>query len=109
MTVECKKANSHQKNSKWNLFTDFVISQISNLKKNIVFLLLGNFAIEKKKLIDSSKHYIICNIHPSPLAQKKGDFTISKQFSLTNDYLKFGYFSLNKCSNLFIIDFWSII
>ncbi len=88
LTVECKKANSHQKNSKWNLFTDFVISQISNLKKNIVFLLWGNFAIEKKKLIDSSKHYIICNIHPSPLAQKKGDFTISKQFSLTNDYLK---------------------
>ena len=88
LTVECKKANSHQKNSKWNFFTDFVISQISALKKNIVFLLWGNFAIEKKKLIDSGKHHVITNIHPSPLAQKKGDFTISKQFSLTNDYLK---------------------
>ena len=88
LTVECKKANSHQKNSGWSKFTDFVIKQISLQKNNIVFLLWGNFAIEKKKLIDSSKHYIICNIHPSPLAQKKGDFTISKQFSLTNDYLK---------------------
>ena len=88
LTVECKKANSHQKNSKWNLFTDFVISKISSLKKNIVFLLWGNFAIEKKKLIDGKKHLIITNIHPSPLAQKKGDFTISKQFSECNEYLK---------------------
>ena len=88
LTVECKKANSHQKNSGWSKFTDFVIKQISQQKKNIVFLLWGNFAIAKSSLIDSSKHLIIKNIHPSPLAQTKGDFTQSKQFSEANEYLK---------------------
>jgi uracil-DNA glycosylase len=54
----------------------------------LFFYFGGILLLKKKKLIDSSKHYVITNIHPSPLAQKKGDFTISKQFSLTNDYLK---------------------
>ena len=87
LTVECKKANSHQKNSNWAKFTDFVIRQISQQKKNIVFLLWGNFAINKSSLIDTNKHLIIKNIHPSPLAQSKGDFTNSQQFSQTNEYL----------------------
>jgi len=88
LTVECKKANSHQKNSGWSKFTDFVIKQISSQKKNVVFLLWGRFAIDKSSLIDSSKHLIIKNIHPSPLAQTKGDFTKSTQFSQTNEYLE---------------------
>ena len=88
LTVECKKANSHQKNSGWAKFTDFVIKQISLQKKNIVFLLWGNFAIAKSSLIDGNKHLIIKNIHPSPLAQSKGDFTKSEQFSQTNEYLE---------------------
>lgn len=88
LTVECKKANSHQKNSGWSKFTDFVIKQISLQKKNIVFLLWGNFAIAKSSLIDPNKHLIIKNIHPSPLAQNKGDFSKSEQFSQTNEYLE---------------------
>ena len=87
LTVECKKPNSHQKNSNWSKFTDFVIKQISLQKNNIVFLLWGNFAINKSSLIDTKKHLIIKNIHPSPLAQSKGDFTNSQQFSQTNEYL----------------------
>ena len=87
LTVECKKPNSHQKNSNWSKFTDFVIRQISLQKNNIVFLLWGNFAINKSSLIDTKKHLIIKNIHPSPLAQSKGDFTNSQQFSQTNEYL----------------------
>ena len=87
LTVECKKANSHQKNSNWAKFTDFVIKQISAQKNNVVFLLWGNFAINKSSLIDTKKHLIIKNIHPSPLAQSKGDFTKSEQFSQTNEYL----------------------
>ena len=88
LTVECKKPNSHQKNSGWGKFTDFVIKEISNQKKNVVFLLWGNFAIAKSKLIDNKKHLIITNIHPSPLAQTKGDFTKSEQFSQANEYLE---------------------
>ena len=88
LTVECKKSNSHQKNSGWSKFTDFVIKQISLQKKNIVFLLWGNFAIAKSSLIDANKHLNIKNIHPSPLAQNKGDFSKSEQFSQTNEYLE---------------------
>ena len=88
LTVVAKKANSHQKNSKWNEFTDYVIKVINKNKEHIVFLLWGNFAIGKKKYIDENKHYVICNIHPSPLAAKFGKFWESKQFSLCNEYLK---------------------
>ena len=88
LTVECRKANSHQKSSGWSKFTDFVIKQISLQKKNIVFLLWGNFAIAKSSLINSNKHLIIKNIHPSPLAQSKGDFSKIEQFSQTNEYLE---------------------
>ena len=88
LTVESRKPNSHQKKSQWSSFSDFVINQISKEKEHIVFLLWGNFAHEKKKLINQNKHLIIETIHPSPLASKKGDFTLSKQFSETNEYLK---------------------
>ena len=88
LTVECRKANSHQKNSKWNEFTDFVIKVINKNKEHVVFLLWGNFAIGKKKFIDENKHFVVCNIHPSPLAAKFGKFWESKQFSLCNEYLK---------------------
>ena len=88
LTVVAKKANSHQKNSKWNEFTDFVIKVINKNKEHVVFLLWGNFAIGKKKFIDENKHCVICNIHPSPLAAKFGKFWESKQFSLCNEYLK---------------------
>jgi uracil-DNA glycosylase len=87
LTVVDKSANSHQKTSGWSEFTDFVIKTISDSKKGIIFLLWGNFAIAKKKLIDAKKHHIIENIHPSPLAASKADFTISDQFSKANEYL----------------------
>jgi uracil-DNA glycosylase len=86
LTVEANKANSHKK-SGWTDFTDFVIKTISDKTEGIVFLLWGNYAIEKKKFIDAKKHFIIENIHPSPLAASKGDFTQSKQFSEINDIL----------------------
>lgn len=88
LTVEHKKPNSHQKTSGWSKFTDYVIQQISDQKEHVVFLLWGNFAIAKEKLINKNKHLVIKNIHPSPLAQTKGDFTKSTQFSDTNAYLK---------------------
>lgn len=87
LTVIDKKANSHQKTSGWSDFTDFVIKTISDQKKGVVFLLWGNFAIAKKKLINCSKHLVIESIHPSPLAATKGDFTKSTQFSEVNEYL----------------------
>lgn len=88
LTVEARKANSHQQASKWFKFTDYVIETISKKKEHIVFLLWGNFAIQKKTLINTAKHCIIETIHPSPLAQSKGDFTRSLHFSKANEYLE---------------------
>ena len=51
LTVKANSAGSH-KNIGWQKFTDIVINTISREKNNIVFLLWGNYAKEKAKLID---------------------------------------------------------
>jgi uracil-DNA glycosylase len=56
LTVVHKLANSHQKKSGWTDFTNNVIKKISQKKENVVFLLWGNFAIEKKKFIDADRY-----------------------------------------------------
>lgn len=84
LTVEKNKPASHQ-DIGWQEFTDNVISVISERKKNVVFILWGNFAKGKKKLIDASKHLIIEAAHPSPLART--GFEGHAPFSKTNKYL----------------------
>ena len=85
LTVEEKKPGSHKKIG-WQEFTNSVIRLLSNKKEGLVFLLWGNFAKNKKELIDESKHLILEAAHPSPLA--RGAFFGSKHFSKTNVYLK---------------------
>jgi uracil-DNA glycosylase len=84
LTVKANSAGSHQ-NKGWENFTDAVIQKISSDKKNVVFLLWGNYARAKAALIDGSKHLILAAAHPSPLA--RGAFFGCKHFSKTNDYL----------------------
>jgi uracil-DNA glycosylase len=86
LTVEKDNANSH-KNKGWEIFTDFVIKKISDELENVVFILWGNQAKEKKNLIDIDKHYIIESAHPSPLSASRGFFE-SKPFSKTDNYLE---------------------
>ncbi len=86
LTVEEGKPNSH-KDIGWEVFTDAVISKISELKESIVFILWGNNARSKEELIDKDKHYIICSPHPSPFSANKGFFG-SKPFSKINKYLE---------------------
>ena len=85
LTVEENKAGAHAKIG-WETFTDAVISKISQEKENIVFLLWGNFAKSKKILIDTTKHYVLEAVHPSPLAG--GKFIGCGHFSKTNEILK---------------------
>ena len=91
LTVEHGKSNSHIK--LWEPITDNIIKLISEKCNNIVFILWGNFAKSKKKFIDSSKHYIIEGVHPSPLACKynlKGtskSFFGHNYFNKANEYL----------------------
>lgn len=84
LTVEQGLANSH-KNKGWEIFTDNVIKYIDENKNNVVFILWGNNAREKKKIIKNN--YIIESNHPSPLSACRGFFG-SKPFSRTNEYLK---------------------
>ncbi len=70
LTVREKEANSHQIHWQKSEFTDNIIKFISNYGENIIFVLWGEFAKKKKKLIDCKKHYIIEGAHPSPLSQK---------------------------------------
>ena len=86
LTVEKDKANSH-KDIGWEIFTDYVIKQINDKLDNVVFILWGRQARDKKKLITNPTHYIIESAHPSPLSAYNGFFG-SKPFSKTNEFLK---------------------
>jgi uracil-DNA glycosylase len=85
LTVRAHEPMSHSKIG-WHIFTNCVISKISELKENVVFLLWGKFAQEKRELIDTKKHHILKAAHPSPLSANNGFFGC-KHFSKTNTYL----------------------
>jgi uracil-DNA glycosylase len=72
LTVLPKKSNSHS--SLWQDFTDKLIKWFQDNNDNCIFLLMGNFAKNKSKLIDSNKHKIFTTIHPSPLSAYNGFF-----------------------------------
>ena len=85
LTVEKDKPNSH-KDLGWNKFTDTVISKLNEREDPIVFILWGNFAREKAKLITNPQHLVIESAHPSPFSARNGFFG-SKPFSKTNNFL----------------------
>ena len=83
LTVRANTAGSHQKKG-WETFTDEAIRQLSSKRKDLVFLLWGNFARSKKALITG--HKILEAAHPSPLSAYNGFFNC-KHFSQTNAFL----------------------
>jgi uracil-DNA glycosylase len=85
LTVRAGEPMSHSKIG-WATFTDTVIKKISDKKKNVVFILWGKFAQEKRVLIDETKHCILRSVHPSPLSAYGGFFGCN-HFSKTNEYL----------------------
>jgi uracil-DNA glycosylase len=87
LTVRAHQAGSHQKKG-WEQFTNSVIEQISNNKKDIVFLLWGGFAKNKSKLIDGKKNKVLTSGHPSPLSANRGYWFGNKHFSKTNFLLE---------------------
>ena len=84
LTVRSAEPMSHSKIG-WETFTDAVIQTLSDKKSGLVFLLWGNFARNKKNLIDTSKHFILEAAHPSPLAGNR--FSGCRHFSKTNELL----------------------
>ncbi|KAL1321884.1 hypothetical protein AAHE18_14G158300 [Arachis hypogaea] len=80
------QANSHVKKG-WKQFTDAVIKTISQKREGVVFLLWGNSAREKSRLIDATKHHILQGAHPSGLSADRGFFGC-RHFSRTNQLLE---------------------
>ncbi|KAK7341344.1 hypothetical protein VNO80_24271 [Phaseolus coccineus] len=86
LTVRKHQANSHAKKG-WEQFTDAVIKTISQKREGVVFLLWGNSAREKSRLIDATKHHVLTAAHPSGLSANRGFFGC-RHFSRTNQLLE---------------------
>ncbi|CAM6089943.1 unnamed protein product [Calypogeia fissa] len=86
LTVREHHANSHAKKG-WEPFTDAVIRAVSQKRKGVVFLLWGNSAQDKTRLIDTKQHHVLKAAHPSGLSAHKGFFNC-RHFSKTNQILE---------------------
>lgn len=86
LTVREHEPNSHQ-NKGWEIFTEELIKEVNDQEQPVVFLLWGNPAQKKKKLITNPKHLVLCAAHPSPLSAYRGFFGC-KHFSQTNEFLE---------------------
>ncbi|KAL3696022.1 hypothetical protein R1sor_010098 [Riccia sorocarpa] len=86
LTVRQASPNSHAKKG-WENFTDAAIRAVQQLKPGTIFLLWGNSAQDKARLIDASKHHILKAAHPSGLSAHKGFFKC-RHFSKTNELLE---------------------
>ncbi len=86
LTVREHAAGAHQGRG-WEQFTDCAIQRLSERREGLIFLLWGNYAINKRALIDPNKHFVLTAAHPSPLSAFRGFFGC-KHFSKTNELLR---------------------
>lgn len=86
LTVRAHEPGSHQKHG-WEVFTDAVISKLSESSEHVVFMLWGGYAKKKAKLIDAERHYLLTSGHPSPLSANRGYWFGNKHFSSCNKIL----------------------
>lgn len=70
----------------WEVFTDKVISHLSEQREGLIFMLWGRFAQDKAALIDRQKHYVLEAPHPSPFSARTGFFGC-RHFSKSNEIL----------------------
>ena len=85
LTVEAGKSKSHAGKG-WETLTTFLIEQLNNRTKPIVFMLWGRDAETKKDLVTNPIHKVLIAAHPSPLAG--GRFFGCRHFSKANEFLK---------------------
>ena len=86
LTVRAGEPNSH-KGKGWEIFTDTIIRKLNEKKSTVVFVLWGNYAQKKIKLIDNPLHKIVTCAHPAPLSVNRGFFGC-KPFSKINKALR---------------------
>lgn len=85
LTVREANANSHRRKG-WENFTDQVIKHLNDREDPIIFMLWGNNAKDKIKMITSSNHHILTAVHPSPLSASRGFFGCN-HFNKANEIL----------------------
>lgn len=85
LSVGAGKPMSHASMG-WELFTDYILSCLNEKDYPIVFILWGNHARSKKRLINQQKHLVLESVHPSPLSAHRGFFG-SCPFSKANAFL----------------------
>ena len=79
LTVDAHAPASHR-DFGWEEFTDAAIRAVSaGAEKKVAFILWGNYARSKKKLIEA-RHFVLEGAHPSPLSAYRGFFG-SRPFS----------------------------
>jgi uracil-DNA glycosylase len=88
LTVEEGCPAAH-KNKGWEGLTDYILNYIIENKKNIVFLLWGNFAKQKKELFKNNlaNHKIMEAAHPAPPYSHTKFLNESESFANVNKYL----------------------
>lgn len=85
LTVQAGLAGSHQGKG-WERFTDSAIAALSRRREGIVFMLWGNYAQQKGRVIDRQRHLVLTAPHPSPLSASRGFFGCG-HFQKANRYL----------------------
>ena len=86
LTVERGLAGSHHGKG-WEGFTDAIVERLNSDRENLVFLLWGNPAQQKGRLVDTRRHRVLKAPHPSPLSAHRG-FIGCGHFSATNAWLR---------------------
>ncbi|MBO5552162.1 MAG: uracil-DNA glycosylase [Lachnospiraceae bacterium] len=85
LTVAEGEPGSHSKLG-WEEFTDAAIKFINSLNQPIVYMLWGNYAQKKEKLINNPEHLVLKAPHPSPYSYRHG-FEGCGHFVLCNRFL----------------------
>ena len=86
LTVRKGEANSHRKKG-WETFTNAIIEALNERKDPVIFMLWGNNAKEKSKMITNDWHHILTAVHPSPLSASRGFFGCN-HFKQANEILR---------------------
>lgn len=85
LTVRDGLANSHR-NKGWEQFTNRIVELLNERETPVIFMLWGNNAKEKMKLITNPQHVILTSAHPSPLSASRGFFGCG-HFKMANKIL----------------------
>lgn len=85
LTTRIGENNSHS--DIWEEFTTFVLTQINDQKKDIIFISFGEISQQWTQLIDSDKHYVFQLEHPKTAIIKQTKWKCSDVFNKTNNIL----------------------